>query len=452
MAIGFLRLGTYIKYIPYPVTVGFTAGIAVIIFASQLHGPASACAAGPGAGRALPKLAALAAAPSPSTRPPSASRLLAIARHPRPAAPAAALARLPDRRRGRRRRCAGCFGLRVETIGSRFGGIPQHAAGAGAAGRSRSSGRGRAAGRRRHRALGGIESLLSAVVADGMTGRRHRSNCELVAQGVANIASATVRRHLRHRHDRAHRDQRARRRARPGLGHAARALHAAVHAGRGAARRLHPARGARRRARRRRLEHGREGTSSRRSCALARRRAGAAGDVPADGLRRPHEGIAVGVMLGAFLFLHRMARGRRGRRPPSSTRTRPTTPAASAAYDAGESGAMSWSTASPDRSSSAPRHARDGARADRPLPAGRRPGPVRRAARRLERRRVAQSLRRAGAAQRGRVYAAGATRHVRHVLVREGLKPPLVRYAPNVDAARAAARDATAGAEGRGNP
>jgi len=37
--------------------------------------------------------------------------------------------------------------------------------------------------------LGGIESLLSAVVADGMTGRRHRSNMELIAQGVANIAS-----------------------------------------------------------------------------------------------------------------------------------------------------------------------------------------------------------------------------------------------------------------------
>ena len=36
--------------------------------------------------------------------------------------------------------------------------------------------------------LGAIESLLSAVVADGMTGRRHRSNCELVAQGYANIA------------------------------------------------------------------------------------------------------------------------------------------------------------------------------------------------------------------------------------------------------------------------
>jgi SulP family sulfate permease len=37
--------------------------------------------------------------------------------------------------------------------------------------------------------LGSIESLLSAVVADGMTGRRHRSNCELVGQGIANIAS-----------------------------------------------------------------------------------------------------------------------------------------------------------------------------------------------------------------------------------------------------------------------
>ena len=35
-AIGLLRLGTFIKYIPFPVTVGFTAGIAVIIFASQI--------------------------------------------------------------------------------------------------------------------------------------------------------------------------------------------------------------------------------------------------------------------------------------------------------------------------------------------------------------------------------------------------------------------------------
>lgn len=37
--------------------------------------------------------------------------------------------------------------------------------------------------------LGAIESLLSAVVADGMTGHKHRSNCELIAQGIANIGS-----------------------------------------------------------------------------------------------------------------------------------------------------------------------------------------------------------------------------------------------------------------------
>jgi SulP family sulfate permease len=36
MGIGYLRLGTYIKFIPYPVTVGFTAGIAVTIFSSEI--------------------------------------------------------------------------------------------------------------------------------------------------------------------------------------------------------------------------------------------------------------------------------------------------------------------------------------------------------------------------------------------------------------------------------
>src|SRR3954469_13644129 len=61
LAIGLLRLGTYIKYIPYPVTVGFTAGIAVIIFASQIRellGLALEKEPGP----LLPKLGALAEA------------------------------------------------------------------------------------------------------------------------------------------------------------------------------------------------------------------------------------------------------------------------------------------------------------------------------------------------------------------------------------------------------
>jgi SulP family sulfate permease len=82
------------------------------------------------------------------------------------------------------------FHLQVETIGTRFGGIP--------AGFPTPSLPTITFERistvlpdaMSFALLGAIESLLSAVVADGMTGRRHRSNCELVAQGFANIASA----------------------------------------------------------------------------------------------------------------------------------------------------------------------------------------------------------------------------------------------------------------------
>ena len=52
MLIGFLRLGTYIKFIPYPVTVGFTAGIAVIIFASQVKETCSGLTLGSAGARA----------------------------------------------------------------------------------------------------------------------------------------------------------------------------------------------------------------------------------------------------------------------------------------------------------------------------------------------------------------------------------------------------------------
>ena len=59
MAIGFLRLGTYIKFIPYPVTVGFTAGIAVIIFASQIKDLFGLTLTGPEPAAIWPKLQAL---------------------------------------------------------------------------------------------------------------------------------------------------------------------------------------------------------------------------------------------------------------------------------------------------------------------------------------------------------------------------------------------------------
>src|SRR5215210_1211160 len=59
LAIGFLRLGTFIKYIPYPVTVGFTAGIAVIIFASQLKELLGLTLEGREPGPLIPKLVTL---------------------------------------------------------------------------------------------------------------------------------------------------------------------------------------------------------------------------------------------------------------------------------------------------------------------------------------------------------------------------------------------------------
>ena len=85
LAVGFLRLGTFIKYIPYPVTVGFTAGIAVIIFASQLKELLGLTLAGKEPGPIVPKLDALwrrAADDQPGRR--WRSPALAIARHPRP--------------------------------------------------------------------------------------------------------------------------------------------------------------------------------------------------------------------------------------------------------------------------------------------------------------------------------------------------------------------------------
>jgi len=78
LAVGFLRLGTFIKYIPYPVTVGFTAGIAVIIFASQIKDLLGLTLSGPEPGPFLPKLWALGAA-LPTLNPAAAAMPDAVA-------------------------------------------------------------------------------------------------------------------------------------------------------------------------------------------------------------------------------------------------------------------------------------------------------------------------------------------------------------------------------------
>ena len=92
------------------------------------------------------------------------------------------------RRAPRSPRC--CCILPVETIGSRFGGIAARPAVPHLPPITPASAARVLPAALSFTLLGGVESLLSAKVADGMTGRKHRYNMELVAQGIANIASA----------------------------------------------------------------------------------------------------------------------------------------------------------------------------------------------------------------------------------------------------------------------
>ncbi|MBM3522852.1 MAG: SulP family inorganic anion transporter [Alphaproteobacteria bacterium] len=189
VVIGYLRLGTYIKFIPYPVTVGFTAGIAVIIFTSQIKELLGLTLAGNEPGEFVAKLQVLAAA-LPTINP--AAVVLALMT----IAVIAGLKRLRPHWPGMliaiavASVLATLLSLPVETIGTRFGGIPRSLPSPALPDLSLAKILAVLPDALAFALLGAIESLLSAVVADGMTGRRHRSNCELVAQGVANVGAA----------------------------------------------------------------------------------------------------------------------------------------------------------------------------------------------------------------------------------------------------------------------
>ncbi len=189
IGIGFLRLGGYIKYIPHPVIVGFTAGIAVIIMASQLRDLFGITPAGKEPAAFLPKLQALAGAAS--TVNPAALAvsfgtiaIILLARRLRPTWPAFLIAVAAVSA------AATLVALPVETIGTRFGGVPDRLPAPTFPEISLARISDVLPDAFAIALLGGIESLLSAVVADAMSGRRHRSNMELVAQGVANVGSA----------------------------------------------------------------------------------------------------------------------------------------------------------------------------------------------------------------------------------------------------------------------
>jgi sulfate permease, SulP family len=189
LAVGLLRLGTFVKYIPYPVTVGFTAGIAVIIFSGELADLFGLTLSGKAPGPFIPKLMALFdAAPTVNMQAVAVAALsigaiLAVRRW-RPHWPAYLIGVV----------AAGgavwVCGLHVETIASRFGGIPNTLPLPHWPDVSPDKMLEMLPAALSFALLGSIESLLSAVVADSMTGRRHRSNAELVAQGIANIGSA----------------------------------------------------------------------------------------------------------------------------------------------------------------------------------------------------------------------------------------------------------------------
>jgi SulP family sulfate permease len=185
---GILRLGSLIRFIPYPVTVGFTAGIAVIILVSQLRDFLGLKLAREPAEMIAKVKAIWAALPSANVLAVLVSLLcifiILLVRRVRPNWPALLIAVVAATG------IAALLTLNVETIGSRFGvipsGLPAPAIPAFTAQKFYAVLPDAIA----IAILGAIESLLSAMVADGMTGRQHRSNIELLAQGAGNIASA----------------------------------------------------------------------------------------------------------------------------------------------------------------------------------------------------------------------------------------------------------------------
>lgn len=184
---GVCRLGSVLKYLPYPLIIGFTTGIAVIIAVTQIPAflgiqlekfPSEFIGKLKAIGTHLHLIDPLSAAlgllallimiiwPKVTRRVPGSLVAILVTTL------LVSLLKLP-----------------VETIGSRFGGVPNHLPSFIFPSVSLELMRGLFQPALTIALLAAIESLLSAVVADGMTGQKHRSNMELVAQGIANIAS-----------------------------------------------------------------------------------------------------------------------------------------------------------------------------------------------------------------------------------------------------------------------
>lgn len=188
VGMGLARLGNWLKYIPYPMIAGFTSGIAIIIFSTQIND-----FFGLGIGD-LPsdfflKWKALVDGITDIN---IYSTVLALStvlisfffRRVSKIIPGSLVAILLTTL------VTFLFQLPVETIGSKFGEISGEISFPGIPDIEWSTVKKLIQPAFAIAILGGIESLLSAVVADGMIGGKHRSNIELVAQGIANIFSS----------------------------------------------------------------------------------------------------------------------------------------------------------------------------------------------------------------------------------------------------------------------
>lgn len=186
---GLFRLGSWIKYAPYPLITGFTTGIAVIIFSSQMKDlfglqmetpPGDFVEKWAAYFRALPSFQWQALLLGAGTL-----LLILVIRRFIPRLPwgitAIVIATL----------CVSIFELPVETIASKFGQISSALPlpSLPALHLSEEKWRMIVSDGIAIALLGGLESLLSALIGDGMMGSRHKSNCELVGQGIANIGS-----------------------------------------------------------------------------------------------------------------------------------------------------------------------------------------------------------------------------------------------------------------------
>jgi len=187
IVLGVARMGAAIKFIPHPVVVGFTSGIAIIIFSSQVK-DFLGLKVGNLPAEFIPKWRVIASHLDSIDTTTAAISVLALAimlvwprvsrRIPGPFVALIVTTVV-----------ARVFNLPVETIGTRFGAISASFPHPVVPHVTLDQLSGLVAPAFTIALLAAVESLLSAVVADGMIGGRHRSNMELVAQGIANIAS-----------------------------------------------------------------------------------------------------------------------------------------------------------------------------------------------------------------------------------------------------------------------